>query len=400
MATILVVEQRPVNRRFLATLLRERGHSVLQAPDGQEALAITRAENPDVVIIEILTPTIDAGQFAAGLVAGSAKPLPRLVFRAPEYIEAEGRAIANAFGAHFLVRPANPEGLLAVVGAALDGPAKGPEAGASQSAEDYLRALAGKLQSHADNMDRLNAQLDRRLAERDARLEIVRAALDQEIKKRLWAEQELTQSNVRLKDQVMHDGLTGLHNRRYLEESLGREESRARRSGRCGVAGNGPVSSSRRARRGPRLPLRRRGVRVGDVPDSSQYRPAARGEPPTGNSGARHRIRGQARRPDHGVGWDRDLPRSRRQCGSRAARCGRGSLPGKATWAEPGRSWRLQGRRLIASRRAFGAAGGEGTLAETAPRVAKPRRRVADTRCRAHARHCRTPNGPRNVARV
>src|SRR5882672_708469 len=87
MATILVVEQRPVNRRFLATLLRERGHSVLQAPDGQEALAITRAENPDVVIIEILTPTIDAGQFAAGLVAGSAKPLPRLVFRAPEYIE-------------------------------------------------------------------------------------------------------------------------------------------------------------------------------------------------------------------------------------------------------------------------------------------------------------------------
>jgi diguanylate cyclase (GGDEF)-like protein len=30
----------------------------------------------------------------------------------------------------------------------------------------------------------------------------------------------------------MHDGLTGLHNRRYLEESLGREESRARRSGR------------------------------------------------------------------------------------------------------------------------------------------------------------------------
>jgi len=60
----------------------------------------------------------------------------------------------------------------------------------------------------------------------------VRAALDQEIKKRLWAEQELTQSNYRLKDEVIHDGLTGLHNRRYLEESLGREESRARRSGR------------------------------------------------------------------------------------------------------------------------------------------------------------------------
>jgi diguanylate cyclase (GGDEF)-like protein len=35
-----------------------------------------------------------------------------------------------------------------------------------------------------------------------------------------------------LKDQVLHAGLTGLYNRRYLEESLAREESRARRSGR------------------------------------------------------------------------------------------------------------------------------------------------------------------------
>jgi diguanylate cyclase (GGDEF)-like protein len=101
-----------------------------------------------------------------------------------------------------------------------------------KSAEDYLRLIAGKLQIHAESLDRLNAQLDRRVAERDARLEIVRAALDQEIKKRLWAEQELTQSNHHLKDQAMHDGLTGLYNRRYLEESLAREESRARRSGR------------------------------------------------------------------------------------------------------------------------------------------------------------------------
>jgi len=29
----------------------------------------------------------------------------------------------------------------------------------------------------------------------------------------------------------MRDALTGLYNRRYLEESLGREESRARRRG-------------------------------------------------------------------------------------------------------------------------------------------------------------------------
>src|SRR5262245_29111521 len=232
MATILVVEDRPINRRFLVTLLQERGHRLLQASDGEEALAIARAESPDVVIMEILTLSTDACEFAAKLEAEPTMVRPRLVFRAPAYIEAEARAIAEAFGARFLVRPTNPEALLAVVSAALAEPKPDLAEAKARPAEDYLRLLASKLQSHADNLDRLNAQLDRRIAERDARLEIVRSALDQEIKKRLWAEQELTQANHRLKDQVMHDGLTGLYNRRYLEESLGREESRARRSGR------------------------------------------------------------------------------------------------------------------------------------------------------------------------
>ena len=233
MATILVVEDRPINRRFLVTLLQERGHRVLEASCGEEGLKIVKEENPDLVIIELLMPGMDACHFVTSLEADSTIVRPRIVFRAAAYIEAEGRALAQGFGARFLARPASPEALLAVVSEVLG---EKPEEGAPHEpgpVEDHFRLIAGKLQSHAENLDRLNGQLERRLAERDARLEIVRAALDQEIKKRIWAEQELTQSNHRLKDQVMHDGLTGLYNRRYLEESLAREESRARRSGRA-----------------------------------------------------------------------------------------------------------------------------------------------------------------------
>ena len=233
MATILVVEDRPINRRFLVTLLRERGHRLLEASDGEEALRITKAKRPDLVVIELLMPGMDACQFVMGLDAEPAIVRPRVVFRATANIEAEGRALAKAFGAQFLLRPANPEVLLAAVSEALGTPQAERPLREPGSLEAHLRAIAGKLQSHAENVDRLNARLERRVAERDARLEIVRAALDQEIKKRLWAEQELTQANHRLKDQVMHDDLTGLYNRRYLEESLGREESRARRSGRA-----------------------------------------------------------------------------------------------------------------------------------------------------------------------
>jgi diguanylate cyclase (GGDEF)-like protein len=231
MATILIVEERPINRRFLVTLLQERGHRVLQAAEGAEALDIAEAENPDVVIIAILARSMDACQFAATLEAKPGAVPPRLVFRGPVHIAPEAREVARAFGAHFLVQPCNPEELLEIVGAALGEPKPQAEPAATRTVEPHLRLIAAKLQDHAEDLERLNARLDRRVSERDARLEIVRAALDQEIKKRLWAEQELTQSNRRLRDQAMHDGLTGVHNRRYLEESLGREESRVRRSG-------------------------------------------------------------------------------------------------------------------------------------------------------------------------
>ena len=69
------------------------------------------------------------------------------------------------------------------------------------------------------------------MIESTEQIEAARSAMDQEIKKRLWGELELTQANLRLRDLAVRDGLTGLYNRRYLEESLDREESRARRSG-------------------------------------------------------------------------------------------------------------------------------------------------------------------------
>src|SRR5215467_11807235 len=117
MATILVVEERPINRRFLVTLLQERGHRLLEAADGEEALRIARAEKPDAVIIDLLTPKMDACRFATQLEGEHERP--RLIFRAPSSVEPEGRMVAKAFGASFLLRPANPEVLLAVVGAAL-----------------------------------------------------------------------------------------------------------------------------------------------------------------------------------------------------------------------------------------------------------------------------------------
>jgi len=232
MSKILIVEDRPVNRRFLASLLQDRGHRSLEAGDGEEALKIVRAEKPDLVFIDVLTAGMDGCQFVLNLRSEPKLAQPQVVFRAAAYIEAEASALANAFHAFFVAKPADPDTLLAVVDAALCAPPPPPvEPHLEQRSIDaLLRPLARTFHRHTANLERLNVQLEGGIAERDAQLEVVRAALDQEIKKRLLAEQELTRANLRLQDQVVHDGLTGLHNRRYLEESLGREESRARRN--------------------------------------------------------------------------------------------------------------------------------------------------------------------------
>ncbi len=67
MARILVVDDRPLNRQFLAKLLGYAGHESLEAGDGSEALAMTREQHPDLVITDILMPTMDGIEFTRRL---------------------------------------------------------------------------------------------------------------------------------------------------------------------------------------------------------------------------------------------------------------------------------------------------------------------------------------------
>ena len=91
--------------------------------------------------------------------------------------------------------------------------------------------MADKLDQRVAELERLNAELERRVAACTAQLETARSALEQEVEKRLWAGEALTQANRRLHDEAMHDALTGLYNRRYWAESFERELRRARRGG-------------------------------------------------------------------------------------------------------------------------------------------------------------------------
>ncbi len=59
MARILVVEDDPQNLYLASYLLRAAGHDVLFAGDGEEAVEVALAQEPDVVLMDILLPKAD-----------------------------------------------------------------------------------------------------------------------------------------------------------------------------------------------------------------------------------------------------------------------------------------------------------------------------------------------------
>jgi two-component system, cell cycle response regulator DivK len=66
-ATVLVVEDNPVNMRLVRLLLRTHGYTVQEAATGHEALALLRAERPDAILLDMQLPGMDGFTLAAML---------------------------------------------------------------------------------------------------------------------------------------------------------------------------------------------------------------------------------------------------------------------------------------------------------------------------------------------
>ena len=61
--TILVVEDEPHIRGFIALALEDEGYSVQTATNGQEALDKVRRNPPDAILLDLLMPVMDGWSF-------------------------------------------------------------------------------------------------------------------------------------------------------------------------------------------------------------------------------------------------------------------------------------------------------------------------------------------------
>lgn len=116
MPTILVVDDRPVNRQFLTTLLGYGGHQLLEAEEGAEALAVVRSHHPDLVITDIVMPGMDGCRFVEELRADPQIASTPIIFYTATYRVREARMLAQACGVSTVIsKPSEPQAILDIV---------------------------------------------------------------------------------------------------------------------------------------------------------------------------------------------------------------------------------------------------------------------------------------------
>jgi CheY-like chemotaxis protein len=102
---ILVVEDNPLNREMIVTILESRDYTVLEAADGFGLLERVKAERPGLIVMDLQLPRIDGFTLTRQLKADvETRDIP--VVAASAFAKPEDQALALEAGcAIFLTKP-------------------------------------------------------------------------------------------------------------------------------------------------------------------------------------------------------------------------------------------------------------------------------------------------------
>jgi adenylate cyclase len=153
-ARILIVDDNPTNRDILATRLAVHGYDLVQAADGEEALAAAKSLAPDLVLLDVMMPKIN-GFDACRLLKND----PTLPFTAVILVTArsETRDIVAGLEAgadEYLTKPIDQAALVARVRSVL-----------------RLKALHDRTVAQAADLAKWNRTLEQRVGEQIAEIE-------------------------------------------------------------------------------------------------------------------------------------------------------------------------------------------------------------------------------------
>jgi len=112
---ILVVEDQEDNRRILRDLLTSAGYEIIQAENGEEALAAAARERPDLILMDIQLPLLDGYEATRRIKSNPGlRAIPIIVVTSYALSGDEGKARAAGCDA-YVTKPYSPRVLLAKI---------------------------------------------------------------------------------------------------------------------------------------------------------------------------------------------------------------------------------------------------------------------------------------------
>ncbi len=167
MKSILIVEDNPQNLYMLEILLQSNGYRVIKAANGQEGLELAAANPPDLVISDILMPTMDGFALCRAFKTDETLKKIPFVFYTATYTDEKDEAFALSLGAtRFLVKPMEPDDLIRTLEEVFSGSLNQPEAtvvSPVRSNDEYYKTysetLVRKLEEKMLQLERANKLL-------------------------------------------------------------------------------------------------------------------------------------------------------------------------------------------------------------------------------------------------
>ena len=163
MATAVVVDDNAADRLLAETLLKHAGYEVESSADGLGGLELIKKSKPDIIVTDLITPTIDGYDLARAVRADPSTSSIPIIMVTAHYLETEVRRLAAQMHIQqVIIKPFEPQVFLDAVAKAMGD--QEPEHDAKTAPGEFhighLRLVSAKLYEKVQELEAARADFE------------------------------------------------------------------------------------------------------------------------------------------------------------------------------------------------------------------------------------------------
>ncbi len=152
-ARVLIVDDNPMNVDILQTRLASHGYETITASDGEEALAIAKEKQPDLILLDIMMPKMDGLEVCRELKRDPTLPFMPIILVTAKSESKDIVAGLEAGGDEYLTKPVDQAALVARVKSMLR----------MKTLYDQVQEQAARLEGQTAQLSEWNRTLEQRV---------------------------------------------------------------------------------------------------------------------------------------------------------------------------------------------------------------------------------------------